>query len=320
MISVSTKQNDRKAERFCSGKPAAINRIFKLPVSLGLAIGLSAVVEIPNLSSAGTIITSNLPASTAIININGTQDGAATYNGADQAFWYEPFSSGGVGQLLIYTVQPGTYGFRVIDPADAAQMFPSLTAGQLSEIFPAWTYNSPWVTDYLVFDSSAATNASEPQLFDGAFSNTNGVTWTTYSNATNAYNAAIMEGFYNLIRPGPAGRAGINYTTSYTFRAAESLIFVVPDYDLGDNSGGVSVLISPTTPPVPPSLSISLLQTNTVKLQWTTNAPGFFLESVTNLLSQTWNGVANVPTIEGTNFYVTAAVAASRQFFRLHHY
>jgi hypothetical protein len=320
MISVSTNQDDRNAERFCSGKPAAINRNFPLPLSIGLAIGLSAVVEIPNQSLAGTIITTNLPVSTAIININGTQDGAANSSAGPQAFWYEPFSTGGVGQLLIYTVQPGTYGFRVIDSADAAEMFPALTAGQLGEIFTAWTFNTPWITDYLVFDSSAATNASEPQLFDGAFSNTNGVDWTTYNNATNAYNAAITEGFYDLIRPGPAGRAGTNYTTSYTFTGAESLIFVVPDYDLGDNSGGVSVLISPTTRPVPPLLSISPGLPNTVTLLWTTNSPGFYLESVTNLLSQTWNGVTNVPAIEGTNFYVTAAVTANSRFFRLHHY
>jgi hypothetical protein len=128
---------------------------------------------------SGTVISSNLPPGTAIVNISGTQDGAFGYN-SDQSLWYQPFSTGGAAQLLEYTIQPRTYGFRLVNPSDAAQLFPALTAGQLSQIFMAWTFNSPWVTDYLVFDSSAATNASVPQLFDGAFSNTNG-TWTTYA-------------------------------------------------------------------------------------------------------------------------------------------
>jgi hypothetical protein len=283
-------------------------------------MGLALTVEFSNQSLAGTVITADLPANTAIININGTQDGAANSGGSDQAFWYEPFNTGGAADLLTYTVQPGTYGFRVIDPADAAQMFPALMAGQQGEIFTGWTFNSPWVTDYLVFNSSAATNTTEQQLFDGAFSNTNGVDWTTYNNATSAYNAAITNGFYNLIRPGAAGRAGTNYTTSYTFTIPQSLIFVIPDYDLGDNSGGVSVLISPVTPPSPAILSISQSPPNMVTLQWPTNAPGYYLESDTNLLSPAWNEVTNPPTIQGTNFSVTTSAGIKAQFFRLHIY
>ena len=169
----------------------------------------SIVVALPALG--GTVITANLPPATAIVNLNATQDGAASYN-SDQSLWYQPFSTGGAAQLLEYTIQPGTYGFRLVDPADAAQLFPALTSGQLSQIFTAWTYNSPWVADYLVFDSSAATNASVAQMFDGAFSNTNG-TWTTYGSAVAAYTAAITGGFYDLLRPGlPNGRDGLVFT------------------------------------------------------------------------------------------------------------
>src|ERR1700690_2419231 len=137
-------------------------------VWLGVISSLSPVL-------AGTVITANLPPNTAIVNINATQDGAASYNG-DTSLWYHPFFTGGAAQLLEYTIQGGSYPFRVIDPADANQLFPALTAGQTNQIFTAWTFNSPWATDYLVYDSAAAVNTSIPQLFDGAFSNTNG-TW-----------------------------------------------------------------------------------------------------------------------------------------------
>jgi hypothetical protein len=278
-------------------------------VWLGVACSLSPAL-------AGTVITANLPPNTAIVNINATQDGAASYNG-DQSLWYHPFSTGGTAQLLEYTVQPGTYTFRVINPADAVQLFPALTAGQTNQIFTAWTFNSPWGTDYLVYDSAAAVNTALPQLFDGAFSNTNG-TWQLFGNASAAYSAAVSEGLYDLIRPGPAGRDGTIYTTGYTFATNETLIFVVPDYALSDNAGGVSVLVSPVTL-IPPVLKI-VPGPGTVTLEWATNASGYNLQLETNRLSSPWGFVTNSSSILGTNFAVTLPISATNRFFRLFHY
>ena len=70
--------------------------------SIEMAVALGLIVFLPP-ALAGTVITANLPANTAIVNISGTQDGAASYNG-DQSLWYHPFST--VGTLLEYTVQP----------------------------------------------------------------------------------------------------------------------------------------------------------------------------------------------------------------------
>ncbi len=266
---------------------------------------------------AGTIITANLPPDTAIININATEDGATTFNG-DQTLWYHPFSTGGAAQLLEYTLQPGSYTFRVVDPADAAQLFPALTVGQTNQIFTAWTYNSPWVTDYLVYDSAAATNFAIPQIFDGAFSNiTNGL-WQQFGNATNAYTAAVSEGLCDLIRTGPAGRDGTNYSTVYTVATNETLIFVVPDYALSDNSGGVSVLISPAIPVIPVVLTI-VPGTDTVTLEWPTNASGYNLQQTTNSLPGAWSFVTNSPFVLNTNFAVTLPIGSTNQFFRLQH-
>src|SRR5438045_2384260 len=147
---------------------------------------------------AGTVITNNLPVGTAIVNISGIQDGAASYSG-DQSLWYHPFYTAGATQLVKYTVSAGTYNFRAINPADAATFFPALTSAQTSQIFTAWTYNSPWILDYLAFAASAETNFSVPQLFDGSPEG-------NFGNANAAYSASLTNGANNTIRVGPLGR------------------------------------------------------------------------------------------------------------------
>jgi hypothetical protein len=265
---------------------------------------------------AGTIITANLPADMAIINISATQDGSVSCNG-DQSLWYQPFNTGGT--LLEYTIQPGTYSFRVINPADAAQMFPSLTTGETNEIYTGWTFNSPWTTDYLVFDSTATNNNSIPQLFDGAFSNTNGSAagWQFFGNPTDAYNAAISQGFYNLLRTAASGgRDSTNNITAYAFVSTTTLIFAVPDYALGDNAGGVSVLVSQAS--AVPRLSITS-SAGTVNLQWPTNAAGFTLSQTTNLQPAAWTDVASLRTVTNFNYSVTLPIdPTTNRFFRLH--
>ncbi|MGH7953867.1 MAG: hypothetical protein ACREFE_18370, partial [Limisphaerales bacterium] len=282
--------------------------IMKKIVKVGVIFGTAAF-----LSSAfgGTVITDNLPANTAIINISATQEGA---NGG-QDLWDAPFYTGGATQFLEYTVQAGAYNFRIIDPADAAQLFPALTSEQTNEIYTAWTFNSPWVTDYLVFDSAATNNSSLPQLFDGAYTNTAG-NGPFFSSATNAYNAAVSGGYYDLIRTGSLGRGGTAFTNSYTFTNVETLIFAVPDYALGDNVGGVSVLISPAN--FAPVLSIAS-DANTVTLQWPTNASGFTLSETTNLQNAIWNDVAAPPIIVNANYSVALPLDfTADKFFRLH--
>ncbi len=256
-----------------SADASAANRIF--PVCLGMLGGDSvstlalkcavAIVALAQMSArAGTIISTNVPAGAAIINISGTADGAASYGGStgsmqvlgpNQDDWYQPFDSGG---LLEYTFLAGTYEFRIINQATAQTMFPSLTAGQVGQISTgAWTYNTPWVTDYLAFDSSAASNSSEHQLFAGAVTpyapTTTGFTGGGYDNSTDAYNEAINDGDYDEIVTG-TGRYTGTVQTSYTFAAPETLIFTVADYALGDNSGSVSVLV--TSVPEPASILI----------------------------------------------------------------
>ena len=79
-----------------------------------------------------------------------------------------------------------------------------------------------------------------------------------YDNASDAYNAAKLGGYYDEIVTG-TGRYTGTVQTSYTFTQAETLIFVVPDYFLPDNSGIVSVLVSSASVPEPSSFTLAAL-------------------------------------------------------------
>ena len=57
---------------------------------------------------------------------------------------------------------------------------------------------------------------------------------------------------------------------------------------------------------------------NSVVLSWPTNAPGFTLQSVTNLVPPSaWTNAADVPVVIGMEFTVTNTATNSGQFFRL---
>jgi hypothetical protein len=274
-----------------------------------LALGCAAQVAF-----AGTVITNNLPANTAIINIDSLADGAAAFND-DQSLWYHPYTEG--GSLLAYSIEPGTYTFRIVNPADAMTLFPSLTSAQANQIYTAWTYNSPWITDYLVFDGAAATNYAIPQLLDGAFSNTNGTDWHAYGSPDDAYSAAISGGFCNLLRTSDTGgRSSTTFLTEYSFTNSTTLIFAVPDFALSDNFGGVSVLISPAAPSPGPTLLISK-SAGVVTLRWATNASDFVLAQSADLRSGAWTNVGISPSVLDTQYSVTLPMDTSARFFRL---
>ncbi len=171
----------------------------------------------------------NINSTTNIVNINGAGEGAHSYN-SNQTLWFQPFTLDPSGQLLELPVQAGTYSLTIIDSADAAAKFPSLTPLQLSQIGAGWTYNclTCWITNYLVYDQAAATNSALPQIIYGAGSS------VIAGSAQGAYNATVAAG---------------NATTYYKFMSPTTLIFAVPDYLLTDNAGTISVLVQPYTPP-----------------------------------------------------------------------
>jgi hypothetical protein len=197
----------------------------------------------------GTVITTNLPAGTVIVNVDGGQDGAATWN-SGQDSWFHPFFTGGATALLQYTIQPGTYTFTLTDPTLAATQFPALTAAQRSQMFTAWTYNSPWVTDYFVWDTAGATNFSIPQIFAGAIRPAPRIAGE--ASAAAAFNHAVANDYDDNVTKQPGGRNTGVRTNQYTFTTTETLTFGIPDNILNDNNGGVSVVIAPAVTADPP--------------------------------------------------------------------
>jgi hypothetical protein len=273
----------------------------RLLIKLGVSLTGVAFLR----TFGGTVITANLPVNTAIVNMDARQDGAASYNG-DLSLWYHPFSNAGAPPQ--FTVRPGAYRFRVIDPPDANQLFPALTSDQTNQIFTAWTYNSPWILNYLVFDAAALTNFSLPQLFDGD------PEWPPYSNPADAYAGSIAHGTYDLIRIGPLGRDSTLLTNAYIFSTNEMLVFVVPDYGLSDNVGGVSVLVTPTGPPLEITKGVG-----TVTLRWTTNgAAGFRLQQSLRVAPASWSDLTTSPATIGAFFSLTLPANSATTFYRLH--
>ena len=204
------------------------------------------------LAQAGNVITTGLPAGSMIVNIDARADGSASYSGPGQAFWYQPTMT-----APSITLGPGSYTFTIMDPADAHAALPGLDNSQLAQIYTAWTFNSPWSEDYLVFDSAALTNGSIAQLFDGGLAPGDPAT-NTYGSAQLAYDGTKADGFNSLIRVSPLGRGGglADYQAQLTLTSTTTLVFVVPDYALGDNTGGVSVLV--TAVPEPSTLLLGL--------------------------------------------------------------
>ena len=144
-----------------------------------------------------------------IVNINARVSGSQP-GGINQAFWLNPFNA------VSLSLAAGTYDFTIVDPA--------MNSGAT---FTAWTYNAPWITNYVVFDSTNLTH----DLFMGA------VSLGSSSNAQAAFNATVAAG---------------NETTVFTLPTAMTLLFAVPDNILSDNTGGVSVDITPFVPEPPP--------------------------------------------------------------------
>jgi hypothetical protein len=67
-----------------------------------------------------------------------------------------------------------------------------------------------------------------------------------------------------------------------------------------------------------PLLHVALTDPQDVTLSWTTNAPGYILESTGALGPANWNVVPNTSVTVGAQFTVPVATTNAQQFFRLH--
>jgi hypothetical protein len=98
-------------------------------------------------------------------------------------------------------------------------------------------------------------------------------------------------------------------------KTLSSIVLPVKPTDSSTTSSLVYLLAATLSAP-PPTLGIQLQTGNNVRLFWTTNAPGYSLQSTTNLLSPQWTTVTDGSAVVGDQITVTQPVAGTR-FYRL---
>lgn len=153
----------------------------------------------------------------------------------------------------------------------------------------------------------------------------NGTSFTTLSNSVGAVDAFGISGgkIVGYAFDGSTDHGfiydGTNYTTLDYPLAPLTAIYGIDGNNLVGiyfDSGGIAhgFLARVTTPA--PRLTISL-GTSTVTLQWPTDATGFNLYQITNLMAVSWSLVPIVPTTSASNKSVTLPLDSTNRLFRL---
>lgn len=148
--------------------------------------------------------------------------------------------------------------------------------------------------------NSALTNDDVCQMWVNPIASTFGLASAPPATLTNNAGGDITPSIasFVLFNRNPAEPAGI----------------IADELRLGPSWASVT---PPAEVPIPPALTISR-SGNTTVLSWTTNAPGFVLESAAALADPNlWAGVGGPVYIIGDQFVVTNAAAIGNNFYRL---
>lgn len=177
-----------------------------------------------------------------IINISGTQNGENSSNGGSDCF---TACLGSLIDPVQYTVGPGTYIIK-----DA---WNSITGYEPGALYDAWNFEAgnpvAWVWHWKVFrdDGSAGATIDPSNYSSYILADID----STESFATE--NAAAVFG-------------SATSPVTLTFASTTTLDFVVNDWYLSDNAGGVSLDMEPVTATPEPPMSLMLLGTGLMGL------------------------------------------------------
>jgi len=150
-------------------------------------------------------------------------------------------------------------------------------------------------------------------LFD-TDTTTNGMQLDITVTSTNTYHLVMT----------PVGNPGMAYSEDATFKTNLPINWVT--YQLYNTDSDFYPAVAPCAQRTDfyiKSMTISALTLNIQKegsnviLSWSTNAPGFNLESTLNLAAPAWNPVSPDPVVVNGQNVVTNPIAGAQQFYRL---
>jgi subtilisin-like proprotein convertase family protein len=104
-------------------------------------------------------------------------------------------------------------------------------------------------------------------------------------------------------------------TRSYSFSVAANQVFDVIVNGVNGSYGSYQLTV--TGGSCEPVLHANNAPTGKVRLDWTTSAGGYLLESATNVSAPTWVGVTNAPVVNSGSYVVTNGASGTDKFYRL---
>lgn len=130
-----------------------------------------------------------------------------------------------------------------------------------------------------------------------------------YQNSTLLFSGVVT---------GSGAASQISFATNLVVQVADTIDFRVT-YGNGDwasDTTQIGVVIAPAPQPQP-SLTLSTPSSNSARLAWSVNAPGYVLESSPVLPAVSWSAVTNPFVVSANSFTVTISTTNQSQFFRL---
>ena len=182
------------------------------------------------------------------------------------------------------------------------------------KVCPGTTTGGTWPSDNYTFQNGPSDACVTVTVEDD--SPTVQMLATVYSGS---YNPANADKCINYLADGGNVISSANPTQAFSFTAASNATFVV---NIISSLAGVTAPYKLTVSggDCRPVLNITPVGANNVRLDWTTAAAGYGLESTNQLVgsAMNWSPVTNVPVVVNRRFQVTNNAAVGNKFYHLH--
>ena len=128
-----------------------------------------------------------------------------------------------------------------------------------------------------------------------------------YQNSTLLFSGSVL---------GAGVSSRLSVATNLALQVGDVIDFRV-NYGNGDWASDTTQIAAVISPVPGPSLTILFLPSDSARLTWPTNNPGYHLESAAQIPTRFWSPVTNAPVVQADQFAVTVGTSNQSQFFRL---